>query len=54
MIWVAFAPTRAITTLALPVTTVVAPVSFKRRAETQPAVCLLPFPDGLCLVQPQP
>jgi hypothetical protein len=29
-------------------------VSFKRRTETQPTVFLLPFPDGLCLVQPQP
>ncbi len=29
-------------------------VSFKRRAEGQPTVFLLPFPDGLCLVQPQP
>ena len=29
-------------------------VSFKRRAEDQPSVFILPFPDGLCLVQPQP
>jgi hypothetical protein len=29
-------------------------ISFKRRAETQPTVFILPFPDGLCLVQPQP
>jgi hypothetical protein len=29
-------------------------VSFRRRAEDQPTVFLLPFPDGLCLVQPQP
>jgi hypothetical protein len=29
-------------------------VSFKRQAETQPTVFILPFPDGLCLVQPQP
>jgi hypothetical protein len=28
-------------------------VSFKRQAEHQPTVFLLPFPDGLCLVQPQ-
>jgi len=29
-------------------------VSFKRLAEDQPSVFILPFPDGLCLVQPQP
>jgi hypothetical protein len=29
-------------------------VSFRRRAEDQPTVFILPFPDGLCLVQPQP
>jgi len=29
-------------------------VSFKRQAQTQPSVFILPFPDGLCLVQPQP
>jgi hypothetical protein len=29
-------------------------VSFKRQAEDQPTVFILPFPDGLCLVQPQP
>jgi hypothetical protein len=28
-------------------------VSFKRQAEDQPTVFILPFPDGLCLVQPQ-
>jgi hypothetical protein len=29
-------------------------VTFKRRAESQSTVFILPFPDGLCLVQPQP
>ena len=29
-------------------------VSFKRAAADQPSVFILPFPDGLCLVQPQP
>ncbi len=29
-------------------------VSFRRQAEAQPTVFILPFPDGLCLVQPQP
>jgi hypothetical protein len=27
-------------------------VSFKRQAEQQPSVFILPFADGLCLVQP--
>ena len=29
-------------------------MSFKRLAETQPTVFILPFRDGLCLVQPLP
>ena len=29
-------------------------VAFKRQPEGQPSVFILPFADGLCLVQPQP
>ena len=29
-------------------------VSFKRQVQNPPSVFIVPFPDGLCLVQPQP